>query len=100
MIHQLIIKWNIKTVYHPRSPSEDSRIAAETAAYSAAVVVVAAVELAVAVDSAAWLVAAGPIPAVALLVVAKFLDSSHHPSAGFPSLGCDIPARYALAIPV
>lgn len=66
---------------HHRSPSVDSRIAAETAAYSAAcsaVVLagaVAAVALAVAAGSEAWLVVADPIPVVALLFVVKFLDS-------------------------
>ena len=87
---------------HHRNPSADSRIAAEAAAACSAVVLagaVAVVALAVAADSAAWLVVAGPIPVVALLVVVRFLDSSHPPSADFPSLSCDMFARYARAIP-
>jgi len=66
------------------------------AAYFAAVlaVSVAAVALAVAAGSAAWLVVAVPIRRSE-----RFLDSSHPPSVGFPSQGCDKPARYARAIP-
>lgn len=75
MIHQLFIKWNIRTVYHPRSPSAVRyklvvQIAAAgqdghnrlAAAYSAAVLsgAVAVVALAVAADSVALLVVAGP----------------------------------------
>lgn len=60
---------------------------------------VAAVALAVAAGSVAWLVVAGPILVAALLVAVKFLDSWLLPSAGFPSPSCDMSARYALAIP-
>ena len=61
---------------------------------------VAVVALAVAAGSAAWLVVAGPTLVAALLVVVKFLDSSHPPIAGFPSPSCGRFARYARAIQV